>query len=274
MPGSEKILLERDGPVAVITLNDPATLNALTVDFLRAYRALLESLAEDQEIRVIILTGAGKAFVAGADIAYMRGLSPSQALKYAKDTVECYRLMEDMDQIFIAAVNGYALGVGCGQALSCDLRIASSKARFGLPEVSLGIFPAGGGTQRLSRLVGEAAAKELIFTAQTIDAQRARDLGLVSAVAEPDALMDEAQALADKVLRNSMSAVALAKKSMNRGRQMGMDAAITQDQSLFGVCFGSPDQLEGMGAFLEKRKPVFQHQTLQNRRRESRELSH
>lgn len=266
MSGNDKLLLQKSGSVATITFNDPATLNALTVDLLRSYKTLLEDLAGDSETRVVILTGAGKAFVAGADIAYMRGLTPPQALAYAKDTVECYRLMEDMDQVFIAAVNGYALGGGCELAMSCDLRIASTKARFGLPEVGLGIFPAGGGTQRLPRLVGDAVARELIFTAQAVDAQRARDLGMVSAVAEPEDLMDTARTLADKVLRNSMSAVALAKKSMNRGRQMGLDAAIAQDQSLFGVCFGSPDQLEGMGAFLEKRKPVFQHQALQDKK--------
>ena len=260
MSDSAKLLLERNGPLAVITFNDPATLNALTVDFLRTYKAMLEALSRDPEIRVVILTGAGKAFVAGADIAYMGGLTPHQALNYAKDTVECYRLMEDMDQVFIAAVNGYALGGGCELSMACDLRIASEKARFGLPEVGLGIFPAGGGTQRLPRLVGDAAAREMILTGQPIKARRALELGLVSAVVEPEALMDEAKALAERVLSNSMSAVAMAKKSLNRGRQMGLDAAVAQDQSLFGVCFGSPDQLEGMGAFLEKRKPVFQHQ--------------
>lgn len=261
MANTDTLLVERKGAIAVITFNDPATLNALTVDFLRKYKQLLEKLSAETEIRVILLTGSGKAFVAGADISYMRSLTPRQALDYARDTVECYRLMEDMDQVFIAAVNGYALGGGCELALACDLRVASFWAKFGLPEVGLGIFPGGGGTQRLPRLVGDAVAKELIFTGQAIDASRALEIGLVNRVVEAEHLMDETQMMAECILRNSMSAVALAKKSINRGRQMGLDAAVAQDQSLFGVCFGSPDQQEGMGAFLEKRKPVFRHQT-------------
>ena len=258
--GTEKILVSCDGPVATVTFNDPSTLNALTAQFLTDFRQILRSIEKTPEIKVVILTGAGKAFIAGADITYMRTMTPLQASQYARDIVELYRIIEEMDRVFIAAVNGYALGGGFELSLACDLRVASEKARFGLPEVSLGIFPAGGGTQRLPRLVGEAVAKELIFTADTVKAQRALEIGMVNTVVEPDKLMEAAYALAARICKNSLSAVALAKRSINGGAQMGLDAAIERDQGLFGMCFGTPDQQEGMAAFQEKRSPVFEHQ--------------
>lgn len=252
--------MERDGPIATITFNDPPTLNALTKDFLTEYWWMLKGLSKDDSVSVVILTGAGKAFVAGADIAYMSTMSPHEAAVYAKETVELYRMMEEMEKVFIAAVNGYALGGGCELAMACDLRVASTRAKFGLPEVGLGIFPAGGGTQRLPRLVGDTRAKELIFTGGTIDAQRAEQFGLVNAVVEPEELMAAAHDLAQRILRNSQSAVALAKRSIDGGHQMTLDAAVERDQGLFGLCFGTRDQQEGMTAFLEKRPAVFKHQ--------------
>ncbi|MEL4861725.1 enoyl-CoA hydratase-related protein [Pseudoflavonifractor phocaeensis] len=252
--------MERDGPIATITFNDPNTLNALTRDFLTEYWWILKGLSKDDSVNVVILTGTGKAFMAGADIAYMSAMSPHEAAVYAKETVELYRMMEEMEKVFIAAVNGYALGGGCELAMACDLRVASTRAKFGLPEVGLGIFPAGGGTQRLPHLVGDTWAKELIFTGSSIDAKRAETIGLVNSVVEPEELADAAHALALRVLRNSQTAVALAKRSVDGGHQMTLDAAVERDQGLFGLCFGTPDQKEGMGAFLEKRPAVFQHQ--------------
>ncbi len=262
MEPTGKILVERKGPIATITFNDPATLNALTQDFLTKFWWILQELSTDDIVKVVILTGTGKAFVAGADIAYMSALTPCEAAHYARDTVEIYRMMNQMEKVFIAAVNGYALGGGCELAMACDLRVASLRAKFGLPEVSLGIFPGGGGTQRLPRLVGDTWAKELIFTGDAISAQRAETIGLVNAVSQPEELMNTAYALAHRILRNSQSAVALAKRSINGGRQMGLDAAIDRDQSLFGLCFGSEDQKEAMQAFLEKRPAAFRHQLI------------
>ena len=262
MEPTGKILVERKGPIATITFNDPATLNALTQDFLTEFWRILQELSTDDIVKVVILTGTGKAFVAGADIAYMSALTPCEAAHYARDTVEIYRMMNQMEKVFIAAVNGYALGGGCELAMACDLRVASLRAKFGLPEVSLGIFPGGGGTQRLPRLVGDTWAKELIFTGDAISAQRAETIGLVNAVSQPEELMNTAYALAHRILRNSQSAVALAKRSITGGRQMGLDAAIDRDQSLFGLCFGSEDQKEAMQAFLEKRPAAFRHQLI------------
>ena len=173
MEATGKILVERQGSIATVTFNDPSTLNALTRDFLTEFWWILRGLSTDNSVKVVILTGTGKAFVAGADIAYMSTLTPHEAALYARDTVELYRMMEEMEKVFIAAVNGYALGGGCELALACDLRVASVRAKFGLPEVSLGILPGGGGTQRLPRLVGDTWAKELIFTGDAISTRRA-----------------------------------------------------------------------------------------------------
>lgn len=260
MEATGKVLVERQGSIATVTFNDPSTLNALTRDFLTEFWWILRGLSTDDSVKVVILTGTGKAFVAGADIAYMSSLTSHEAALYARDTVELYRMMEEMEKVFIAAVNGYALGGGCELAMACDLRVASARAKFGLPEVSLGILPGGGGTQRLPRLVGDTWAKELIFTGDAISAHRAETIGLVNTVTEPEDLMNAAYDLARRVLRNSQSAVALAKRSIDGGHQMGLDAAVDRDQSLFGLCFGSQDQKEGMQAFLEKRPAVFRHQ--------------
>lgn len=258
MSDSKKISVERKGHVAVLTFNDPTTLNAMTEDFLISFAGELEQISKEEEIRIIILTGSGRAFVAGADIEHMRKLTHITASQYGAITARVYQLIENMDQVFIAAVNGFALGGGCEIAMACDLRVASKKAKFGLPEVTLGVFPAGGGTQRLPRLIGETRAKSMIFTGEIIDAEQAERIGLVNKVVEPEQLMEEAEKLAERILRNSRFGVETARKSINSGKNLSLEAALRQDLYLFDLCFNRPDQQEGMLAFLEKRPPKFE----------------
>lgn len=251
------LLLEKKGKVLKITFNNPEKLNALTGEFLAEYAALLNEIERSEDILVVILTGAGKAFIAGADIKLMRDMTPTEAAQYAADTTVLHQKMEAMNKIFIAAVNGYALGGGFEMALACDLRVASEKAKFGLPEVSLGIFPAGGGTQRLPRIIGMTKAKEIIYTAKTIKADEALQLGIVNAVAAPDQLMDAAEQLAAQITKNSAFALGCSKASINGGAQMDLETAIHTDNHLFALCFSSEEQKEGMTAFIEGRPPRF-----------------
>lgn len=246
--------MERDGPIATITFNDPNTLNALTRDFLTEYWWMLKGLSKDDSVNVVILTGTGKAFVAGADIAYMSTMSPHEAAVYAKETVELYRMMEEMEKVFIAAVNGYALGGGCELAMACDIILASEKAKFGQPEVTLGITPGFSGTQRLPRRVGVAKAKELIFSGKQIGAEEAKRIGLVNEVYAAEELLNKAVEMAKSFTANAPIAVKYSKACIDRGMQMDIDNGIALENELFAMCFATEDQKEGMGAFLEKRK--------------------
>lgn len=251
------LLTEKNGKILKVIFNNPSKLNALTDEFLHEYGEVLEEIEKDDEITVVILTGAGKAFIAGADIKLMKDMTPQEAARYAADTTVLHRRMESMDKIFIAAVNGYALGGGFEMALACDLRIASQKAKFGLPEVSLGIFPAGGGTQRLPRLIGMTKAKELIYTAKVIKAEEAMQLGILNLLTEPEELMAEAEKLALQIARNSRYALGRSKASVNGGANMELETAISTDKNLFALCFASSEQKEGMTAFIEGREPRF-----------------
>jgi enoyl-CoA hydratase len=251
------IITERSGRVARVTFNNPGVLNALTDEFIEEYKGLLEMFDSDESFDIVILTGSGKAFVAGADINSMIDLSPREAEQKAYETERLYLKMADMDKIFIAAVNGFALGGGCELALACDIRIASSKAKFGLPEVGLGILPGGGGTQRMQRIVGMGAAKELIFTAKHISADEAHRIGLVNKVVEPGELSDAADAMAAAILKNSMAAVMSGRKAINRGAGTDLLTGLAYEKAMFGMCFAHPDRKEGLSAFLEKRPPAF-----------------
>lgn len=252
-----KLYYEKENNVMKVTFNNPEKLNALTNEFLEEFNQLLDEIEADRSLQVVILTGAGKAFIAGADISLMSTMVPEEAAIYAYNTQEVYRRMEGMSKIFIAAVNGFALGGGCEMTLACDLRIASRKAKFGLPEVGLGIFPGGGGTQRLPRLIGMAKAKELVYTGRTFSADEAERMGLVNYVADPEELMVKAEELAVQILKNSKSGVRLAKESFNNGAQMDMISATNLEKNLFSLCFATEDQKEGMAAFLEKRPAQF-----------------
>jgi enoyl-CoA hydratase len=208
-------------------------------------------------VRVVVLTGEGKAFVAGADIAYMSNLNPDQAKKFSEDGSRLFRKIETLNKVVIAAVNGFALGGGCELAMACDFRIASVKAKFGQPEVGLGIIPGFSGTQRMARLIGLGRAKELIFTGEHIDAQEAYRIGLVNKVTEKENLLEETYIIAEKIKSNSRVAVKYAKESMNRGIETDIETGIAYENNIFGLCFASQDQKEGMNAFMEKRHPDF-----------------
>ena len=254
------ILLEKKGSIAVATINRPKALNALNSQVLEDLNELLDLVKADEEIRALVLTGSGeKAFVAGADIAEMSTLTKTEGEAFGKKGNDVFRKLETLPIPTVAAVNGFALGGGCELALSCDIILASEKAKFGQPEVGLGITPGFSGTQRLPRRVGVAKAKELIFSGKMIKADEAKEIGLVNAVYAPEALMDSALEMAKSFTKNAPIAVKYAKACIDRGMQMDIDDGIAVENELFAMCFATADQKEGMGAFLEKRPANFQN---------------
>ena len=253
------ILVVKEEAVATVTINRPKALNALNRDTLLELQEFFKDVAEDRSVRVVIITGAGeKAFVAGADIAFMQALEPVAGKAFGKLGHGVLRSIENLPQPVIAAINGFALGGGCELALACDIRIAASNAKFGQPEVNLGIIPGFGGTQRLPRVVGKGMANELILTGNIIDAEEACRIGLVNRVISQESLMGECRALALKIATRGPGAVRLCKEAVNNGMEMDLNRACTYESDLFAQCFSSADQKEGMGAFLEKRAPIFQ----------------
>ncbi|MFZ7103405.1 MAG: short-chain-enoyl-CoA hydratase [Peptococcaceae bacterium] len=254
----ENILCEISGPVAEVTINRPKALNALNSATLQELDMLMNDLAKNKEVRIMIITGSGdKAFVAGADISQMKDLNALAGKEFARLGQHVFSAIENMPQVVIAAVNGFALGGGCELAMACDIRLASTKAKFGQPEVSLGIIPGFAGTQRLARLVGKGIAKELIFAGEMIDAPEAYRIGLVNKVYEPEKLLTKARELAHKILNKGPVAVSLAKTAINTGLNMDDESAYKYEAEVFGLCFSTMDQKEGMTAFLEKRKAEF-----------------
>lgn len=252
---------EVQGHVAVIHLNRPDRMNTLggtmKTDLAHVF---FEQAGQDDNVRAVVITGTGdKAFCAGADIKERAAQEIRGTQFYVKQkyTHDLFRNIEEFEKPVIAAINGVALGGGLEIALCCDLRIAANTARFGLPEVKLGVIPAAGGTQRLPRLIGEARAKELILTAELIDAEAALRYGLVSRVVTPEALMHEAMALAQKIAEYAPLAVRFAKRAINRGMQTDLDSGLEYERYAAAMIIDSEDRKEGMRAFLEKRKPVF-----------------
>jgi enoyl-CoA hydratase len=254
----ENLLLEKDGPLATITFNNPKALNALTVATFEGLDRLLGELEKDAEIRVVILTGAGeKAFVAGGDISHLGTLDVDSAREFALLAQRVIDRLEAFPKPVIAAINGFALGGGCELAMGCDIRIAADSARFGQPEVKLGIIPGFAGTQRLSRLVGKGRAKELVFTGEMIDAEEACRIGLVNRVVPKELLMEEARSLAMKMCDKSSSAIRFAKEAINNGLEMDFARGSRYEADLFALCFTTEDCKEGISAFLEKRLAKF-----------------
>lgn len=254
----QNLILEVDGSVAVVTINRPKVLNALDGPTVSELGRVMADIESQHHVRAVILTGAGdKAFVAGADIAFMRGLSPLEAKEFARYGHAVFMAMENMPVPVIAAVNGFALGGGCELALACDIRVASDNAVFGQPEVSLGIIAGFGGSQRLPRLVGPGLAKEILFSGDRIDASRALAMGLVNHVVPRGELLAFSRALGDRISRVGPVAVGLTKEAVNQGLQMDLASALSLESDLFALSFGTEDRLEGMDAFLQKRKPTF-----------------
>ncbi|WPC42277.1 short-chain-enoyl-CoA hydratase [Clostridium sp. JS66] len=253
----KNIKLEKENHTSILTINRPKALNALNAELLNEIDQCIDEVKNDESTYVLIITGEGKAFVAGADIAEMKDKTPEQARKFAELGLAIFRKIELMEKPVIAAINGFALGGGCELSMSCDIRIASQKAKFGQPEVGLGIIPGFAGTQRLSRLVGPGKAKELIYTADMIKAEEAEKIGLVNKVVAPEELMNEAKAMAEKIASKAQAAIRYSKISINKGFETDIDTGMTIENNLFGLCFATEDQKEGMGAFLEKRSPDF-----------------
>lgn len=250
----EFITYEADGQIGIITINRPKALNALNSTVLEDLDQALNAV-DLENIRCLILTGAGeKSFVAGADIGEMSTLTKAEGEAFGKKGNDVFRKLETFPIPVIAAVNGFALGGGCEISMSCDIRICSENAVFGQPEVGLGITPGFGGTQRLARLVGSGKAKEMIYGARNIKADEAYRIGLVNNVYPIEELMPAAKKLASTIARNAPIAVRNCKRAINEGLQVDMDQAIIIEEKLFGDCFESCDQREGMTAFLEKRK--------------------
>lgn len=252
------LLFAVENGIGIIKFNRPHVLNALNVEVLQELSGLLDWLKEAAEVQVIILTGKGdKAFVAGADIPVMQPMNVQQGKEFAYLGQELLHKIEEYEKPIIAAINGFALGGGTEISMACDIRIASDKARFGQPEVKLGIIPGFGGTQRLPRLVGRGMAKLLIFTGQIIDAQEALEIGLVEKVVPHETLMSEAKAIAATICAVSPTAVRLAKAAINHGMDVDMKTGNRFEAFVFGHCFATEDQIEGMTAFIEKRQPLF-----------------
>ncbi|WP_195971674.1 short-chain-enoyl-CoA hydratase [Clostridium thermobutyricum] len=256
----KNVLLEKEGNLAIVTINRPKALNALNSETLKDLNTVIDNLEKDNNIYAVILTGAGeKSFVAGADISEMKDLNEEQGREFGILGNKVFRRLETLDKPVIAAISGFALGGGCELAMSCDIRIASEKAKFAQPESGLGITPGFGGTQRLPRIVGLGKAKELIYTGEIIKADEALRIGLVNKVVALEELMNEAKAMANKIMVNAPIAVRLCKDAINRGMQVGMDEAIMIEAEDFGKCFSTEDQTEGMTAFMERREKNFQN---------------
>lgn len=252
------LLYEKSNSIGIITINRPTALNALNAATLRELDSLLTDIANDSTVKVIIIRGGGeKAFVAGADITAMQTMSALEARNFGKLGQKVFNKLENLPQPVIAAIHGFALGGGCELAISCDIRIATEKAKFGQPEVMLGVTPGFGGTQRLSRLVGKGCAKELLFVGDQIDAMEAYRLGLVNKVVPVEALMDTAMEMAQKIVSRAPVAVQLCKAAVNEGLDMDLDSGMAYEAEIFGLCFATADQTEGMQAFIEKRKANF-----------------
>ena len=248
------ILLEEKGQIAVLTINRPKALNALSTETIADLNSCLDYLETCEDLRVVIVTGSGeKSFVAGADIAEMSQKTPAEALTYAFAAKKAMDRIENLPFVTIAAVNGFALGGGCELSMCCDIRIAAENAVFGQPETGLGITPGFGGTQRLARLVGKGRAKELIFTASNIKVDEAYRIGLVNKVVPKEELMEAATKMAEKIAGNAPFAISQSKAAINSGLDMSISDGVKLEAQAFAACFSTADQKEGMQAFLEKR---------------------
>lgn len=253
----ETLKYEVKNGIAYIVINRPQLMNALSVEVLDELMAAFDAADKDPEAKIVILTGEGRAFAAGADISQMLELTGIEGQEMMKHGARVMNFIESIRKPVIAAVNGFALGGGCELAMACDIRIASEKARFGLPEVNLGVIPGFGGTQRLPRLIGKGMGKYLIMTGEYINADEAYRLGLVEKVVAPEALMSACEAIAGKIMKKAPIAIKTAKSVINNGIMLDLAAGVALEGEACGIPFSSEDRIEGMTAFLEKREARF-----------------
>lgn len=251
------VKFEKMNKVGIVTLDRPPALNALNQQVFLALAKIFETIAADDGIKVVILTGSGNNFAAGADVKELQNLSPLGAREFALSAFRTQQLLCTLSKPTIAAINGYALGAGCEISLCCDLRVAGDNAKFGQPEINLGIIPGGGGTQRLSRLVGLARAKEIVFSGKIITAQEALIIGLVNSVVPRENTLDEAMKLAREIAGKSAPALAIAKTALNVGFDLDLNNGLQYEIECFAQSFTTQDHIEGIKAFNEKRVPEF-----------------
>jgi enoyl-CoA hydratase len=258
-PALENVLYEKKGAIAYVTLNRPKVLNALNQKTWENLRTAFEDARDDTQVRGVILTGAGdKAFIAGADISELAQVTAVEAEKSSSYGQAVLNLIENLGKPVIAAVNGFALGGGCETAMACTIRVASEHAKFGQPEVKLGLIPGGGGTQRLPRLVGKGRALQLILSGEMISAQEAYRIGLVNEVVPAADLITRAEAILKQIFSNAPLAVKFSLEAVNKGMETSQAEGLSLEASLFGLCAGTEDKKEGTSAFLAKRAPQFQ----------------
>lgn len=255
----EFLKVEQKNAVAVVTLNRPEALNALNTIMLRELLECIDTLNSAPETRVVILTGSGKAFVAGADIQAMSMMMPDEARVFSELGMQVMQRIETLEKPVIAAINGFAVGGGCELAMACDLRLAGRSAKIGQPEVGLGITPGFGGTQRLPRLVGTAMAMEMILTGGLIKAEEAYRIGLVNHVYEDEVLMENALIMAEKIASNAWCAIKYSKKAIRQGLDLPVEQGCAYESAVFGLTFSTEDQKGAMNAFVEKSKYTFKH---------------
>lgn len=253
----KNLLYQNENGIGILTMNRPKALNALNAETMEELSDFFERAAKDEELKVLIITGSERSFIAGADITEMLPMSSAEGKAWGEVGHKVFNQIESLPKPVIAAINGFALGGGCEFAMSCDIRIASEKAKFGQPEVGLGIIPGFAGTQRLPRLIGKGRAKELLFTCDLIDAQEAYRIGLVNKVVAPEELLNAAMAMAEKILKQAPYAVRLCKEAVNVGMEVDQDTGTSYEGTLFGITCSTEDKKEGMTAFVEKRKPTF-----------------
>jgi enoyl-CoA hydratase len=253
----QTIILEVDGPLAVLTFNRPDKLNALNEAMIRELSQVLEDIRVNPAIRTLILTGQGRAFIAGADVRQFLEFDSRRAYEFIGQGQDALKKLEALDIPVIAAVNGFALGGGCEMALACDLIYASENAKFGQPEINLGLMPGLGGSQRLARLVGKGLAKEMCLTGRSVDAREAKAMGLAAQVFPAEALLAECRRIAQSLAVKSRFALTQIKRVINLGFELDLPSALELETQSFALCFGSDDPWEGVTAFLEKRSPQF-----------------
>ena len=253
----KNLIVEKKDGIGYIKINRPQALNALNMDTLREMKKAISDFEEDKKIKVVILTGEGKAFIAGADIKQMAELTPLEAKEFSEFGHDLLSKLENSRLPIIAAINGFALGGGCETLHACDICIAAKSAKIGQPEINLGIHPGFGGTQRLPRLVGKIKAKELLLTGRNIGADEALEIGLVNMVVDDDKLMETVENMAKQIAKKSSVPTSFIKELVNKGINIDLDRANSLEISYFSSSFSTHDQKEGMKAFLEKRKPEF-----------------